>query len=282
MGGTSGSGGTYASGSGRAGRNGGNALGGGIDNLGLMVLTNCTFSANNAIGGTGGAGGDGGGRGGGGGIGGNATGGGIYNTGTVSVVSCTFSKGGAFGGTNGLGGAGIVFGRDGKRGNSRGGNIANVAKKKSGSFHLMNTIIGFNLGGNGGYGPVIDDGFNISADKSIKLKKANNSFSKTNPLIGDLADNGGLTQTFALLTNSPAIDKIPPESAPPIDQRGRPRPEPTNGMSDIGAYELDLISAQISGQPKSCRHGDRRQQRDLHRHRYWSRAAVLINGFSPA
>lgn len=171
----------------------------------------------------------------------------------VSVVSCTFSMDGAVGGTNGPGGAGIVSGKNGKRGSSHGGNIANVAKKKShNTFTLQNSIIGFSLAGGGGFGPIIDGGFNLSADKSIKLKKANNSFPKTNPLLGDLAENGGPTPTIALLSGSPAIDKIPSTNAPPIDQRGKPRPEPTNGMSDIGAYELDLLSAQISGQPTNA------------------------------
>jgi hypothetical protein len=251
-GGVSGNGGTTPAGMGRAGRNGGSAFGGGIDNASAMVLTNCTFFENNAVGGGGGNGGDGGGRGGGGGIGGNAVGGGLYNTGMVSVVNCTFSKSGALGGTNGLGGSGIVSGRNGSRGNSRGGNIANVAKKKFGSFHLENSIVGVGLAGNAGYGTIIDDDFNISADKSIKLKKANNSFPKTDPLIGDLADNGGPTETIALAPGSPAIDKINPTNAPDIDQRGFFRPQPTNGLSDIGAYELDLNSARILTQPKSA------------------------------
>ena len=251
-GGVSGNGGTTPAGMGRAGRNGGNAFGGGIDNASPMVLTNCTFFENNAVGGSGGNGGDGGARGGGGGLGGNAVGGGLYNTGMVSVVNCTFSKSGAFGGTNGLGGSGIVSGRDGKRGTSRGGNIANVAKKKFGSFHLENSIVGLGLAGNAGYGTIIDDHFNISADKSIKLKTANNSFPKTDPLIGDLADNGGPTKTIALAPGSPAIDKINPTNAPDIDQRGFSRPQPTNGLCDIGAYELDLNSARILTQPKSA------------------------------
>ena len=251
-GGVSGNGGTTPAGMGRAGRNGGSAFGGGIHNASAMVLTNSTFFENSAIGGSGGNGGDGGGHGGGGGIGGNAVGGGLYNTGMVSVVNCTFSKSGAFGGTNGLGGSGIVSGRNGSRGNSRGGNIANVAKKKFGSFHLENSIVAVGLAGGAGYGTIVDDGFNISADKSVKFKKGSNSLAKTNPLIGDLANNGGPTETIALETNSPAIDKLDTTNAPDTDQRGTARPQPVGGLSDIGSYELDLNSARILTQPKSA------------------------------
>jgi hypothetical protein len=62
----------------------------------------------------------------------------------------------------------------------------------------------------------------------------------TNPLLGALANNGGPTQTFALLTGSPAIDGVtstPPNSAPSTDQRGVARPQ--GPLYDIGAFELD-------------------------------------------
>lgn len=51
--------------------------------------------------------------------------------------------------------------------------------------------------------------------------------------LGPLADNGGPTQTHALLANSPAINKGAAD-APAQDQRGIPR----NGARDIGAYEF--------------------------------------------
>ncbi|MGH2684876.1 MAG: choice-of-anchor Q domain-containing protein [Actinomycetota bacterium] len=54
------------------------------------------------------------------------------------------------------------------------------------------------------------------------------------PHLGPLSDNGGFTQTHALLPSSPAIDAAGPDAAP-TDQRGAPRPDP-----DIGAYELHL------------------------------------------
>ncbi|MEM9280793.1 MAG: choice-of-anchor Q domain-containing protein [Verrucomicrobiota bacterium] len=68
------------------------------------------------------------------------------------------------------------------------------------------------------------------------------SGSPVDPLLGNLADNGGPTQTHALLVGSPAIDQ---GSATGLDQRGFPRlddPATANAIggngSDIGAFEL--------------------------------------------
>ena len=58
------------------------------------------------------------------------------------------------------------------------------------------------------------------------------------PLLGDLADNGGPTLTHALLDGSPAIDAIPlANCAVDVDQRGVTRPRPVGGDCDMGAYE---------------------------------------------
>lgn len=254
LGGASATGGTSQAGTGQGGPAGGSALGGGIDNDNgsSMTLTNCTFSGNTAGGGTGGNGGPGGGRGGGGGNGGNAIGGGIYNLGTVSVVSCTLSVNAAIGGTNGVAGSGISSSGDGRRGASRGGDIANQARKKKGSFFLMDSIIAASLSGGGGFGTIIDGGYNISADRSIVFKpakKGGTSLSRTNPLVGDLADNGGPTETIAIASNSPAVNFIPPEDAPPVDQRGVSRPQ--LAKSDAGAFELNPNELIILTQPQS-------------------------------
>jgi hypothetical protein len=61
------------------------------------------------------------------------------------------------------------------------------------------------------------------------------SMNNTDPKLGPLADNGGPTLTMALLQGSPAIDAGDDTAAPPIDQRGFPRP--FGLASDIGAYE---------------------------------------------
>jgi hypothetical protein len=58
------------------------------------------------------------------------------------------------------------------------------------------------------------------------------------PLLGPLADNGGPTQTMALLAGSPALDAGDPAATdlPLFDQRGKPRV--AHGRVDIGAYEV--------------------------------------------
>jgi CSLREA domain-containing protein len=55
------------------------------------------------------------------------------------------------------------------------------------------------------------------------------------PLLGPLADNGGPTQTHALLLGSPAIDAASTPDCPTTDQRGVPRPQ--GPACDIGSYE---------------------------------------------
>lgn len=244
-------GGAASTGIGQAGRSGGNAFGAGIANAGVISVTNSTFFENIAVGGAGGSGGSGG-RAGNGGAGGNAVGGGIYNTGTVWVVSCSFSKGSAAGGTNGAPGTGIAGGKNGKKGSSSGGNIANGAKKKKGQFFLMNSLLAPAKSGGAGSGTIVDDDYNISADKSIKFSKKSHSRANLNPLVGDLSNNTGTTRTLALTTNSPAIDQIPPEDAPLLDQRGVHRPQLVHSnYSDIGSFELDINSAAIITHPQS-------------------------------
>jgi len=256
QGGDASTGGTSPSGFGQAGPRGGNALGAGVANTGLLGVTNSTFYQDSATGGAGGDGGGGGVKGGAGGAGGSAIGGGIYNAGTITVVNCTFSKSDATGGDSGTGGTGSIGGRNGKAGASFGGNIANVAKKKKSKFTLANSIIGAATSGKGGYGTIKDGGYNISADKSIKFKKSSTSLMNTNALDagGDIADNGGPTETIALADDSPAVDRIPldttdvPFTPPSLDQRGFDRPV-GNGF-DVGAYELDPDRVTILSQPQ--------------------------------
>jgi hypothetical protein len=64
------------------------------------------------------------------------------------------------------------------------------------------------------------------------------------PLLGPLRDNGGLTQTHALLSYSSAIDRgnntaIDPATGQPsaFDERGNPFQRLNYGYADIGAYE---------------------------------------------
>jgi len=59
-----------------------------------------------------------------------------------------------------------------------------------------------------------------------------------NPLLGPLANNGGPTQTHALLSGSPAIDTGSNPLALSFDQRGAGFPRTVGAQTDIGAFEV--------------------------------------------
>src|SRR5207245_11762188 len=58
------------------------------------------------------------------------------------------------------------------------------------------------------------------------------------PLLGTLQDNGGPTQTMALLPASPAVDAGDNTGAATFDQRGPGFPRIAGGVIDIGAFEV--------------------------------------------
>jgi hypothetical protein len=101
---------------------------------------------------------------------------------------------------------------------------------------------------------VVDAGYNISDDNSCgfgSIGSSNNTDPKLDPK--GLRNNGGSTQTIALLAASPAVDAIPlascTDQATPTphqltsDQRGFGRPDPGDDPAacDIGAYESGAV-----------------------------------------
>jgi hypothetical protein len=99
-----------------------------------------------------------------------------------------------------------------------------------GSADIENTIISGN-GYNCFWSPVATP--HVSG---VNLSEACRYFTESDPLLGPLADNGGLTQTHALLPGSPAVDAALTDCLPE-DQRGVERP--LGASCDVGAYELD-------------------------------------------
>ena len=85
----------------------------------------------------------------------------------------------------------------------------------------------------GTVGNVVSGGDNVIQDDSCN--PAASDVIIWDALIGSLADNGGPTQTHALLSGSPAIDAANSAFCPTTDQRGVARPQGT--QCDIGAYE---------------------------------------------
>jgi CSLREA domain-containing protein len=123
-----------------------------------------------------------------------------------------------------------------------GGGLAvfNPTPAMGGSATLLarNTIVANNVGPAGPSNcalvalPTSDH--NLSSDESCMFADPG-SKQNANPLLGPLANNGGETDTLALLEGSPAIDAGTNAGCPPADQRGVARPQ--GPACDIGAFE---------------------------------------------
>jgi len=106
---------------------------------------------------------------------------------------------------------------------------------------FQNSIFGSDPGGNC-YGALSSEGYNISGDNTCPLHGPGD-MNNRDPKLGPLQNNGGPTQTMALLPGSPAILAGNPSGCTDgrgqrlkIDQRMYPRPK--QGACDMGAYEL--------------------------------------------
>jgi len=86
---------------------------------------------------------------------------------------------------------------------------------------------------NGAAGGFSSLGHNICSDAPAWMTAPGDQVN-TNPLLAALADNGGLTQTHAIDTTSPAHNAGDANAVLSNDQRSRPR----NATPDIGAFEL--------------------------------------------
>src|SRR5262249_44053384 len=120
--------------------------------------------------------------------------------------------------------------------------------------NVRNTIVARNLVDVAGLGPDLtgtftSGGHNLIGDGTGAAGFTNGSNgdqvgSTANPIdprLAPLAQNGGFTQTHALLSGSSAIDGGDNMGAPPADQRGVSRPRDGNRdrarIVDIGAFE---------------------------------------------
>jgi hypothetical protein len=123
---------------------------------------------------------------------------------------------------------------------SAGGGIRNL-----GTTSLQNAILSNVDGGNCSGRPVESQGYNISSDGTCFIEGPGDR-ELLNPSLGPLQFNGGNSFTHALFDNSPAVDAGTPTNCPGLDQRDRLRPADgdLNGtfVCDIGAYELGAIA----------------------------------------
>jgi CSLREA domain-containing protein len=243
-----GNGGSNASQFGTGGA-GGDGQGGAIFNAAGATFTanNSTFEENSVGGGTGGNGGLGGGN------GGTGAGSAIFSLGTMTLNACTMNGNGASGGTGGTGSS--------PENNGFGGAAKAAVVVTGGNAVVRNTLIAGNSGTNSRDvdGAFLSPGYNLigSADHSTGFADATDQkgtdSAPINPQLGSLQNNGGPTDTMALLANSPALDKGKSFGLT-TDQRGFPRtldsPYITNATNgdgtDIGAFEADAPQSAVT------------------------------------
>jgi hypothetical protein len=92
-------------------------------------------------------------------------------------------------------------------------------------------------------GVLASSGFNLFGNSSGGSGYAPTDILDVVALLGPLADNGGPTQTRALLSGSPAINAGDNADAPEWDQRGPGFPRIVDGQIDIGAFEVQASTA---------------------------------------
>lgn len=208
--------------------------GGGIynDTNGMLSVSNSTLSGNVALC-----------------CNGRGYGGGIFNYGRVSVSNSTLSgNNGGYEGGGIYNSGGVSVSNSTLSGNSEGveggADIYN-----DGGVTLTGTIVANGKNGPNCTGTITEGaGYNLDSGNTCGFSRPTD-FNNTDPMLGPLGNNGGPTQTMALLRGSKAIDWIAVSavsSCPATDQRGYPRPDNNESACDIGAYESAY--APLSGQ----------------------------------
>jgi hypothetical protein len=122
---------------------------------------------------------------------------------------------------------------------------------------VKNTIVAgnsiVNCGDFGQLGGVISSqGNNISSDDSCDFTKST-AKQNTNPLLGPLQNNGGPTDTRALLPGSPAVDAANATACPQHDRRGVVRKDGDKDgtvVCDIGSFERNDLTPPRSTPPR--------------------------------
>jgi len=182
-------------------------FGGGLYNDGTATLINSTVSGNRAT---------------------NETpeGAGIYNEGTLSLINSTVANNVFFTTQVGIGG-GIS-------------NLGTVTARNSivaGNRRVFSQQFPGDIAAPDFYGTLTSQGYNLigNTDLTTITGDQTGNILNTDARLDPLGDNGGPTQTHALLADSPAINAGNTATSPATDQRGAPRV----GAADIGAFEFN-------------------------------------------
>ncbi len=224
----------------------GGGSGGGILNGGTLTIERCTVEGNSAGG----------------------PGGGVRNNNDIFVIDSTLSGnmtsdhgggmddhatsffqnatisgntvtgGGAGGGLYNLGGTDMTLVNSTITGNSSG---AGTALHNGGSTTVTNVLL---VGSCNGVVTTSNGGNLESPGDSCGLDGGADQVSVADPALGLLADNGGGTNTHALLSGGPAIDAAETGLCPGADQRGVARPidgdDDGTADCDAGAFEFGV------------------------------------------
>jgi hypothetical protein len=115
------------------------------------------------------------------------------------------------------------------------------------------TILAYNAAGSGPdcSGTINSGDYNLIQNTSGATITGTTTHNLTgqNPLLGPLADNGGLSATMAPLAGSPVLDKGK-NSGPATDQRGAPRPFDFGSIANAAGGDGSDIGAFESGSPQ--------------------------------
>ena len=203
---------------------GSKGFGGGILNNGTLTLTNATVSANTA----------------------EQVGGGIFNGGTLTVRNSTVSANEAAGLGGGIYNGGTLM--------LTNATVSANTAVEDGGIHteggvgtakLTNTIVARNAATTddpdvSGLFTSLGNNLIGNTSGSGSTNWSDSDLLNQDPLIGPLQNNGGPTNTHALLQGSPAIDRATNFGCPSTDQRGFTRTDgDADGTAtcDIGAFE---------------------------------------------
>jgi hypothetical protein len=230
----------------------GDGFGGGLFILsGTATVTGSTFSGNTA-----------------------SSGGGLVNdnVGNLSLSDCTFNGNSAPVNSLGTGNGGAIYAEGGPlsltsctlSGNSAGHVGGGIAVFPGNSLSLGNTILAGNTALLAGFSPdlivlsggsINSQGYNLVGDGHgtggfTATDQVGTANSPIDPRLGPLQDNGGPTQTMALLPGSPALNAGDPAQLGLADQRGVVR----SGGVNVGAYQASA-SALVLSAPDTAQSG---------------------------